>query len=379
MFQGDQVPYPLVILGEVDVSEGLGTDPPRVASVEVVEENVDVPLQTRTVPLEEVKANIKKWRESIEAEHQSLVEKTKAVEPLDEEGFQELCKNHVVELIPGKSVHTVKAYTGRLKTRWVGCGNYQHGEKRTKRDTFSGGIDTHSLRRRWRVGTLDVTTAFLNAEIVTPNQEAIVVKVPAVFRMIGIKEKYWRVHKALYGLDVSPRSWSLSRKRALRQVDQLKPLPQNKAVIKKSSAQDAKLVTTKVSPTSLEPQTPSPREFAASINKLECLSGGIPAKFVQLAEDANVWKVALQDPEGTVVGAIGLYVDDILITGQDEFAELISSTLCQQWKTTRPQWLDQEGLAFHGFEIRQEGSAIILHQENCVAETLSRYQQVEGN
>ena len=25
--------------------------------------------------------------------------------------------------------------------------------------------------------------------------------------MIGIKEKYWRVHKALHGLDVSPRSW----------------------------------------------------------------------------------------------------------------------------------------------------------------------------
>ena len=63
--------------------------------------------------------------------------------------------------------------------------------------------------------------------------------------------------------------------------------------------------------------------------------------------------MVLQDPEGTVRGAIGLYVDEILITGQGEYAGLIASILSQQWKTTKPQWLDQEGLAFHGFEIRQ--------------------------
>ena len=78
--------------------------------------------------------------------------------------------------------------------------------------------------RQWRVGTLDVTTAILNTDIVTPNKEVIVVKVPSVFRMIGIKEKYWRLYKALYGLDVSPRSRSLSRKKTLRQVEQLVPL-----------------------------------------------------------------------------------------------------------------------------------------------------------
>ena len=77
------------------------------------------------------------------------------------------------------------------------------------------------LPRQWRVGILDGTTAFLNADIVTPNKEVIVVKVPAVFRMIGIEEKYWRVYKALDGLDVSPRSWSLSRNKPLRQVDVL--------------------------------------------------------------------------------------------------------------------------------------------------------------
>ena len=81
----------------------------------------------------------------------------------------------------------------------------------------------------------------------------------------------------------------------------------------------------------------SPGEFAAYINNLQQLDGGIPAKFVQMVEDANVWKVGLQGQEDTVVGAIGLYVDDILITGQGEYAELTASTLSQPWKTTKHQ------------------------------------------
>ena len=197
--------------------------------MDVIEESSEVPLQTRAIPLEEVKANIERWRASIETECESLVSKTEAAEPLSEEAFQELCKTHVVELIPGKSVHTIKAYTGRLKTRGVGCGNYQRGEKGTKLDTFSGGIDAHSLGlvlrnaalRQWKVGTLGVAAAFLNADIATPSKEVIVGQVPAVFRMIGIKENDWRVRKALYGLDVSPRSWSLSRNKILRQVEPL--------------------------------------------------------------------------------------------------------------------------------------------------------------
>ena len=170
------IPHNTVLPGEWKVEVEGSSKGPKVASVEVIEENAEVRPQTHTIPLDEVKANIEKWRPSVETEYESLVSKTEAVEPLSEEGFQELCKTHVVELISGKSVHTIKAYTGRLKTRGVGCGNYLHGEKRTKLDTFSGGIDASSLRllrnaalRQWRVATLDVTTAFLNADIVTPN------------------------------------------------------------------------------------------------------------------------------------------------------------------------------------------------------------------
>ena len=160
----------------------------------------------------------------------------------------------------------------------------------------------------------------------TSNKEVIVIKVPAVFRMIGIKEKYWKIRKALYGLDIDPRSWSLSHNKILRQGDQLRPPPERPDEAE-DPTQEGKATPVQNSPTVLESQVPSPEEFVASINRLEHLKGGIPAKFVQLAEDANAWKVVIQDPEETVIGAIGLYMDDILITGQGECAGFIASTL----------------------------------------------------
>ena len=174
-----------------------------------------------------------------------------------------------------------------------------------------------------------------------------------------------------------PRSWSLSRNKILRQVEQLKPAVNKQLDLEfKAQDNDAHLANEQTAVPKLKEV--SPEEFVASINKLEWLEGGVPTKFVQMAEDANVWKVVLHDSDQTVIGAVGLFVDDILSTGRGKYAQLIASTLSQQWKTTKPQWLDQEGLAFHGFEIRQEGTAIILHQENVVAEMLSRYQHVEG-
>ena len=110
------------------------------SSAKVVEGDPDIPLKTYMIPLEEVKVNIEKWRSSIEAEHRSLIVDTRAVEPLSEEAFQTSAK------LRWKSVRTIKAYSGRYKTRGVGCGNYQHGDKRTKMDSFSGGIDANGLR-----------------------------------------------------------------------------------------------------------------------------------------------------------------------------------------------------------------------------------------
>ena len=98
---------------------------------------------------------------------------------------------------------------------------------------------------------------------------------------------------------MSPRSWSLSRNKILRQVEQLTPAV-NKQVDLEFKAQDndAHLANEQTAVPKLKEV--SPEEFVASINKFEWLEGGVPAKFVQMAEDANVWKVVLHDSDETV-------------------------------------------------------------------------------
>ena len=83
------VPHNTVLLREWKPDVEGTNEGPKIASVEVGEGNTDVPLQARTIPLEEIKANTEKWRPSIEAEYESLYN-TEAVEPLSEEGSQDL-------------------------------------------------------------------------------------------------------------------------------------------------------------------------------------------------------------------------------------------------------------------------------------------------
>ena len=90
-----------------------------------------------------------------------------------------------------------------------------------------------------------------------------------MFRMIGVKEKCWRVDKALYGLNVSPRSWSPSnpsRNKTLRQVEHLTPAI-NKQVNPECKAQDNDAHLVNEQSAVPESKKVSPEEFAASINK----------------------------------------------------------------------------------------------------------------
>ena len=58
---------------------------------------------------------------------------------------------------------------------------------------------------------LHVKQAFLSAPLLS-NGVQIVVMTPNMFRRHNIcTEKYWSVHQALYGLTISPRSWSVHR------------------------------------------------------------------------------------------------------------------------------------------------------------------------
>ena len=76
----------------------------------------------------------------------------------------------------------------------------------------------------WCGCVVDVKTAFLNAPLRGSEQEAegtapvIIVKPPFFLTQLGLMEPghRWRVKKALYGLQTSPRDWSEHRDRILK-------------------------------------------------------------------------------------------------------------------------------------------------------------------
>ena len=110
-------------------------------------------LQTQTVPLNEVMANLPEWVEALRAEYMSLTEGTNAIKPVHKDTLRHRTD---VEYAPGKLVATVKP-GNRKKARLVVCGNRvevsadnqvdQDGSSeyanrgRKGYDTYAGGVD----------------------------------------------------------------------------------------------------------------------------------------------------------------------------------------------------------------------------------------------
>ena len=186
-------------------------------SMEVPE---DAPLHTKTIPNEVVRREIQKWVPSMAAEYEALIRENDAVEPFPEETLEQWKKEgREFDLVPGKTVHTVKAFTGRLKTRAVICGNFL-GQCFTKDQKYASGADSVLIRlvlrecalRGWSLCVLDVRTAFLLAPLLFQEERPTLVQVPKMFLMGGIcKETVWRVKRALYGMVTSPKSWEVYR------------------------------------------------------------------------------------------------------------------------------------------------------------------------
>ena len=296
-------------------------------------------LQTKAVPNEVVRADLNKWKPAMIDEYNSLVHETKAVRPLSDSEFAELTRNPDVrcELIPGRAIFTIKAQTGRLKARVVACGCFQIGASRTKEDTFASGVSAESVRmlvrlaglRGLKIGSLDIKTAFLNAPVVTPNRETVVVRVPAILRASNTcSEKYWVVDKAIYGLDVSPRSWVIHRNGVLTGI--------------------------------------------------ESLSSGRKVRCLPMEEDANVWVIVDTELDKVIV-YLALYVDDVLIVGEEKAASEVSSTLEQKWTTTPVTWAtEKEAVVFDGFEVTFHEGVYHVSQSNYTREVLSQHEEVSG-
>ena len=299
-----------------------------------IQAGVEEVLQTRLISVEEVRRDLHAWKPSMVEECTSLVHTTGTCEPLDQERFAAITGDPTekVEVLPGKAIFSIKAKSGRKKTRIVGCGNFQQGSPRSKLDTHASGISAEAIRllvrfaghAQWTLTTTDIKTAFLNAPIVTPNEEKIIVRVPSILRAANVcQEPYWLIRRALYGLDVAPRSWTLHRNQTLSEM--------------------TKLVD------------------------------GTPVSCKQTQADSNLWEV-FNEQTSKVIAWIGVYVDDLLIATPAEYQQPVVQTLRTLWTTSDPEVVGGDGdVGFAGFELRKGNNGFILHQRGYTKEMINQW------
>ena len=213
-------------------------------------EDEDEVLQTRVMSNMEIWYDSEAWKPATQKEIDSLVEKG-AIRRLKPDQVAELKRNFQgrIEQVPGKAVYTVKAPDGKKKCRLVVCGNFldprsgvvtNTAEQQAKRgkdpDLYAGGADSIALRaalaiasqRSWMMASLDVKTAFLNAELGEgarpaegPTEERLVLMLPPkILIRLGLVEEgeLWAVDKALYSFRESPRCWAAHRDAAMREM-----------------------------------------------------------------------------------------------------------------------------------------------------------------
>ena len=182
----------------------------------------------------EVAREWEKWKASAGEEVHPLLTEKMALIPMDAnqvDAFMKMAKEKglQVELIPSKLVFSKKA--GK-PVRWVVCGNYE--TRQADEMNYSGGADASARRIlvllsacqhyiyyifQWdAVGIIDVNTAFLNADMVTKEDEHLMLLLPPTFfveRKFMPKDTYYLSQKAVYGLRRSPRLWADHRDRTM--------------------------------------------------------------------------------------------------------------------------------------------------------------------
>ena len=178
-------------------------------------------LVTKTISNTEVWSNLVAWQPSIQAEYNQLVNNKQAVKQITKTELQQLAQQRglLIEVLPGKMVHTRKAGSGAYRSRAVVCGNYEAPDNA---EHYAGGPDANQVKtmlrlgalNKWRCGCTDIRTAFLNAPR-RENNKLLAMEIPTVFKKLGLAEGHhiWLIDKALYGLTSSPRDWGLPTSR----------------------------------------------------------------------------------------------------------------------------------------------------------------------
>lgn len=296
---------------------------------EVEEEDV---LRTKIVSVQDFLKEKDLWGPAIRAEMDQLFTEKKALRRTTMAELQELRGRGVeVELVPSKLVITLRPGP-RRKVRIVACGNFI--ESRAGEELFAAGADASALRftlkvaaeERWKVLTVDIKVAFLNAPLVTSTRDqgmvqeevTFVLKPPSLLIKLGYAQssEVWIAEKAMYGLRQSPRSWSIYR--------------------------DSVMMDLKID--------------------------GIT--ICQADSEPNLW-ILRRQCDDALCGLILVYVDDMLITGSVLTTNLVLEQIQKVWQTSAPEEVS-EGVSvkFLGMEITKRGDVIRALQTAYVEDRL---------
>ena len=304
-------------------------------------------LQTKIVSINEVMADIEGWIEALRSELTSLTEVNGATGVITEEEVRQLESDPTLEVVrvPGKIVASIKP-PRKKKARLVACGDFLNRPKNRgsptldRRDLYSAGMDTLSLRTQlgvgalygWDCGSLDVKTAFLTAPYQPGRSDApgkrkvVVVRVPQAMIAAGLcPPKSWlRVFGALYGLQESPHSWSLDRDKKLKSV-----------------------------------------EWVGAC--------GHTMKFLQTKSDVSMWLI-WDTKEQQIKGSLGVYVDDLLFMACGPELKKAMQAVQNLWTCSAPEFASGEkGLKFCGLQIWKRDGCICVGQPDYINDLANRY------
>ena len=272
-----------------------------------------------------------------------------------------------MSVVPSRMVYVLKpAGEGtetflKYKARLVVCGNWlaqvaftgtQNLEAAAMRIVLAWGFNLGL-----RIGTIDVKTAFLNADIKGWEKIEIAPPPTLVKKGILVAEELWVAEKALYGLKESPKAWEELRDKSLTGVRF--HLKDREFVLEKSVTHSSIWLI------------------------VECTAGPINRK--RGIEHPSFGTLPfLHKEEGTVVGAVGVYVDDFLFVTELEVMKALVGTIKGFWETTEPQILGEDGcteLTYLGVQLEvTEGpwdslSELWLHQSSYAYVVADKFQE----
>ncbi|OLQ10709.1 Retrovirus-related Pol polyprotein from transposon TNT 1-94 [Symbiodinium microadriaticum] len=307
-------------LKAIHAGEQASEEPDYEALLEGLQRDLEV---VYTVPLNQVKPVVERWRDAISAEVAGLFEGT--LRSITIEEARQLEKQGRLKLVPSKSVCTLKPPSEpgskkryRRKYRLVICGNYiDRPDGASGESLYAGGASAESLRASlalaviyaWTAGSSDIARAFLLAEW-PAHMPLYGVFPPRLLLQTGHAKpgEVWLIQRPLYGLREAPAIWAAFRTERLR---------------------------------------------AAQID----LEDGTWLVLVQSVVDPEVWLVkqrSANDDVGVLVGLLVTYVDDLLYLSKPWIVQKLHGWISSMWPTSALAWAtDDEGLRYLGVEVRQ--------------------------